>query len=132
MKRLSAKKCFSSGHKYDDDEWTEEDDDCESTLSNMAFIRGPTGIGKTRLVYALAEELGFKVSCSLLPDFGLFLQRCHFQVIEVNCSSLRSNKRILSSLEGATQCHRINPNMVAPLKRLQRTGFGKLDSFRGT
>lgn len=37
-------------------------DDIQSDLCNTMFLSGPSGIGKTAAVYALAQELGFKVS----------------------------------------------------------------------
>lgn len=39
-----------------------EDSDTEGVrLSTAMFISGPTGVGKTAMVYACAEELGYKV-----------------------------------------------------------------------
>ena len=37
---------------------SEEDED---KVCNTVMLMGPTGIGKTTTVYALAQELGFKV-----------------------------------------------------------------------
>ncbi|KAM7394091.1 hypothetical protein PAMP_020911 [Pampus punctatissimus] len=55
-------------------------------LSNTMLITGPSGVGKTASVYACAQELGFKV-------------------FEVNCSSQRSGRQILSQLKEATQSY---------------------------
>jgi len=39
-----------------------DDSDTEGFgLSTAMFISGPTGVGKTAMVYACAEELGYKV-----------------------------------------------------------------------
>ena len=38
-----------------------DDSDIEDTLCNTTLITGPHGSGKTAAVYALAQELGFKV-----------------------------------------------------------------------
>ena len=38
-------------------EWDEEEDG----LCNTTLITGPQGVGKTATVYALAQELGYKV-----------------------------------------------------------------------
>ena len=53
------------------------------------LIVGPPGCGKTASVYALAEELGFNV-------------------LEVNASSKRNGKSVLSQLHEATQSHTLN------------------------
>lgn len=74
----------------------EESDDGKAVKSkkkrkkhcNTALLVGPCGSGKTAAVYAAAEELGFKV-------------------LEMNASSRRSGKRILSELQEATQSHQV-------------------------
>lgn len=58
-------------------------------LCNTLLITGPTGVGKTAAVYACAQELGFKV-------------------FEVNSSSQRSGRQILSQLKEATQSHQVD------------------------
>uniref|UniRef100_A0A8C1EXA7 ATPase family AAA domain containing 5a n=1 Tax=Cyprinus carpio carpio TaxID=630221 RepID=A0A8C1EXA7_CYPCA len=64
-------------------------DDTEDHLGNTLLITGPTGVGKTAAVYACAQELGFKV-------------------FEVNSSSQRSGRQILSQLKEATQSHQVD------------------------
>ncbi|XP_073688682.1 ATPase family AAA domain-containing protein 5 [Garra rufa] len=64
-------------------------DETEDFLCNTLLITGPTGVGKTAAVYACAQELGFKV-------------------FEVNCSSQRSGRQILSQLKEATQSHQVD------------------------
>ncbi|XP_051996027.1 ATPase family AAA domain-containing protein 5-like [Xyrauchen texanus] len=64
-------------------------EDMEDLLCNTLLITGPTGVGKTAAVYACAQELGFKV-------------------FEVNSSSQRSGRQILSQLKEATQSHQVD------------------------
>ncbi|MBN3314268.1 ATAD5 protein, partial [Atractosteus spatula] len=61
----------------------------EDLLCNTVLITGPPGVGKTAAVYACAQELGFKV-------------------FEVNASSQRSGRQILSQLKEATQSHQVD------------------------
>ncbi|XP_017397506.1 ATPase family AAA domain-containing protein 5 [Cebus imitator] len=68
-------------------------DDEESCLCNTVLISGPTGVGKTAAVYACAQELGFKI-------------------FEVNASSQRSGRQILSQLKEATQSHQVDKQGV--------------------
>ncbi|XP_029413767.1 ATPase family AAA domain-containing protein 5 isoform X2 [Nannospalax galili] len=69
------------------------DDEGESHLCNTVLITGPTGVGKTAAVYACAQELGFKI-------------------FEVNASSQRSGRQILSQLKEATQSHQVDKQGV--------------------
>ncbi|XP_045155929.1 ATPase family AAA domain-containing protein 5 [Echinops telfairi] len=64
-------------------------DEEESQLCNTVLLTGPTGVGKTAAVYACAQELGFKI-------------------FEVNASSQRSGRQILSQLKEATQSHQVD------------------------
>ncbi|XP_036050315.1 ATPase family AAA domain-containing protein 5 [Onychomys torridus] len=68
-----------------------DDEDCH--LCNTVLITGPTGVGKTAAVYACAQELGFKI-------------------FEVNASSQRSGRQILSQLKEATQSHQVDKQGV--------------------
>ncbi|XP_031208179.1 ATPase family AAA domain-containing protein 5 isoform X2 [Mastomys coucha] len=67
--------------------------DEEYRLCNTVLITGPTGVGKTAAVYACAQELGFKI-------------------FEVNASSQRSGRQILSQLKEATQSHQVDKQGV--------------------
>ncbi|XP_034059432.1 ATPase family AAA domain-containing protein 5b isoform X3 [Gymnodraco acuticeps] len=71
--------------------------DREEPLCNTMLITGPPGVGKTASVYACAQELGFKV-------------------FEVNCSSQRSGRHVLSQLKEATQSHLVEMPGKDPLK----------------
>uniref|UniRef100_A0A4W5R9B4 ATPase family AAA domain containing 5a n=1 Tax=Hucho hucho TaxID=62062 RepID=A0A4W5R9B4_9TELE len=74
------------------DSWDTEDGDSqegEDFMCNTLLITGPMGVGKTAAVYACAQELGFKV-------------------FEVNASSQRSGRQILSQLKEATQSHQVD------------------------
>ncbi|XP_076362895.1 uncharacterized protein LOC143253243 [Tachypleus tridentatus] len=72
--------------KSDSDEFSDDDDD--DNLPNCTLITGASGIGKTSFVYAVARELGFRV-------------------FELNASSKRTGKEIMSQLQEATQSHHI-------------------------
>ncbi|KAJ7989766.1 hypothetical protein DPEC_G00307920 [Dallia pectoralis] len=73
------------------DSWDPEEGDCleGEEMCNTLLITGPTGVGKTAAVYACALELGFKV-------------------FEVNASSQRNGRQILSQLKEATQSHQVD------------------------
>ncbi|KAK6300494.1 hypothetical protein J4Q44_G00285920 [Coregonus suidteri] len=58
----------------------------EEDLCSTMLITGPPGVGKTASVYACAQELGFKV-------------------FEMNASSQRSGRDVLTQLKEATQSH---------------------------
>ncbi|KAF7659960.1 hypothetical protein LDENG_00290480, partial [Lucifuga dentata] len=73
------------------------EEDSEAPLCNAMLIMGPPGVGKTASVYACAQELGFKV-------------------FEVNCSSQRSGRLLLSQLKEATQSHLVETPGKDPLK----------------
>ncbi|XP_060774049.1 ATPase family AAA domain-containing protein 5b isoform X2 [Neoarius graeffei] len=73
--------------------------ECEGELCNTLLIHGPTGAGKSAAVFACAEQLGFKV-------------------LEVNSSSLRSGRLVLSQLRESTQSHQVGaPQCSASLTR---------------
>nr|XP_020472089.1 ATPase family AAA domain-containing protein 5-like isoform X1 [Monopterus albus] len=78
-----------------DSEWDSGKDDSQDgeDMCNTVLITGPTGVGKTAAVYACAQELGFKV-------------------FEVNASSQRSGRLILSQLREATQSHQVDSQGV--------------------
>ncbi|KAL1005960.1 hypothetical protein UPYG_G00066180 [Umbra pygmaea] len=66
-------------------------------LCNTMLITGPSGLGKTASVYACAQELGF-------------------QVFEVNASSQRSGRHVLTQLKEATQSHQVEVQPSSGLK----------------
>ncbi|XP_027139360.1 ATPase family AAA domain-containing protein 5b isoform X1 [Larimichthys crocea] len=72
-------------------------DDREEPLCNTVLLTGPPGVGKTAAVYACSQELGFKV-------------------FEVNCSSLRCGRHVLSQLKEATQSHLVEMPGRDPLR----------------
>ncbi|KAG8014881.1 ATPase family AAA domain-containing protein 5 [Nibea albiflora] len=72
-------------------------DDREEPLCNTMLLTGPPGVGKTAVVYACSQELGFKV-------------------FEVNCSSLRCGRHVLSQLKEATQSHLVEVPGRDPLR----------------
>ena len=65
---------------------TSEDEEAGEELPNTALLIGPSGVGKTASVYALAHEMGFKV-------------------LEVNASTSRNGRQVLANLREATQSH---------------------------
>ncbi|XP_077397656.1 ATPase family AAA domain-containing protein 5 isoform X2 [Festucalex cinctus] len=101
-----------------DSDWDSGDEDplfAEDSLCSTVLITGPAGIGKTASVYACAQELGFKV-------------------FEVNASSQRSGRLILSQLKEATQSHQVDSQGVNANKPAffnsynTSSGTGKLGS----
>uniref|UniRef100_UPI00398F4AD3 ATPase family AAA domain-containing protein 5 n=1 Tax=Pristiophorus japonicus TaxID=55135 RepID=UPI00398F4AD3 len=82
---------------WDNSDFNNESSEGEDFLCNTVLITGPPGVGKTAAVYACAQELGFKV-------------------FEVNASSQRSGRQILSQLKEATQSHQVDKQGVIALK----------------
>ncbi|XP_034395396.1 ATPase family AAA domain-containing protein 5 isoform X2 [Cyclopterus lumpus] len=96
----------------EDSDWDcgeEDSQDGEDMLCNTMLITGPTGIGKTAAVYACAQELGFKV-------------------FEVNASSQRSGRLILSQLKEATQSHQVDSQGVNAHKPTYFNSYGTSSS----
>uniref|UniRef100_A0A1A8IZD2 ATPase family, AAA domain containing 5a n=1 Tax=Nothobranchius kuhntae TaxID=321403 RepID=A0A1A8IZD2_NOTKU len=81
----------------------------EEPLSNGVLLTGPSGVGKTASVYACAQELGFKV-------------------FEVNASSQRSGRLILSQLKEATQSHQVDSQGVSSYKPAYFSSYGARSS----
>ncbi|KAM3597489.1 uncharacterized protein V6R79_005294 [Siganus canaliculatus] len=95
-----------------DSDWDcgeEDSQDGEDMLCNTMLITGPTGVGKTAAVYACAQELGFKV-------------------FEVNASSQRSGRLILSQLKEATQSHQVDSQGVNACKPTFFNSYGTSSS----
>ncbi|XP_004385453.1 ATPase family AAA domain-containing protein 5 [Trichechus manatus latirostris] len=90
---LKGKKDEKQEDPSDSIDFKESSDDEETRLCNTVLITGPTGVGKTAAVYACAHELGFKI-------------------FEVNASSQRSGRQILSQLKEATQSHQVDKQGV--------------------
>ncbi|XP_045125844.1 ATPase family AAA domain-containing protein 5-like isoform X2 [Portunus trituberculatus] len=92
IKPKKRKKKSKRVHLTDDfmvsDESTLDDDDDEGIVSTY-LVCGPPGAGKTAAVYALASELGYKV-------------------LEVNASSRRQGRQVMSQLAEATQSHSVS------------------------
>ncbi|TDH02801.1 hypothetical protein EPR50_G00156510 [Perca flavescens] len=90
-----------------DSDWDcgEEDFQDGEDMCNTMLITGPTGVGKTAAVYACAQELGFKV-------------------FEVNASSQRSGRLILSQLKEATQSHQVDSQGVNANKPTYFNSYG--------
>ncbi|GCC17069.1 hypothetical protein chiPu_0017439 [Chiloscyllium punctatum] len=82
---------------WDNSDFNMESSEDEDSLCNTVLITGPPGVGKTAAVYACAQELGFKV-------------------FEVNASSQRSGRQILSQLKEATQSHQVDKQGTNALK----------------
>ncbi|KAL4240609.1 ATPase AAA domain-containing protein 5 [Mactra antiquata] len=104
-KQLQSKK-DDDDDLWDDDsdfDMNSDDSDDDDSLCNTVLLTGPHGCGKTSSVYALALELGFKVH-------------------EVNTSSCRSGKQILSQLQEATQSHQVSSlGSLTPRKNVDQT-----------
>eukprot|EP00066_Takifugu_rubripes_P012943 XP_011602209.1 PREDICTED: ATPase family AAA domain-containing protein 5 isoform X1 [Takifugu rubripes] len=102
------------GEDKTDSDWDcgeEEFQDGEDMLCNTLLITGPTGVGKTAAVYACAQELGFKV-------------------FEVNASSQRSGRLILSQLKEATQSHQVDGQGVNACKPSYFNSYSSSSSVR--
>ena len=77
----------SSSSLYSEDSSIVGDEE-DVGLPNTALLVGPTGVGKTASVYALAHEMGFKV-------------------LEVNASATRNGRQVSANLREATQSHHV-------------------------
>ena len=55
------KACKLAGGWSDDSDFTDSEEE-DDRLCNTMLVTGPHGVGKTASVYALAQEMGYKVS----------------------------------------------------------------------
>nr|XP_046270045.1 ATPase family AAA domain-containing protein 5 isoform X2 [Scatophagus argus] len=108
-KKQKDKKREEGSNDSDWDCGEEDSQDGEDMLCNTMLITGPTGVGKTAAVYACAQELGFKV-------------------FEVNASSQRSGRLILSQLKEATQSHQVDSQGVNAHKPTYFNSYGTSSS----
>ncbi|XP_039978836.1 ATPase family AAA domain-containing protein 5 isoform X2 [Xiphias gladius] len=108
-KKQKDKKQEEGSNDTDWDCEEEDSQDGEDMLCNTMLITGPTGVGKTAAVYACAQELGFKV-------------------FEVNASSQRSGRLILSQLREATQSHQVDSQGVNTHKPTYFNTYGTSSS----
>ncbi|XP_070779404.1 ATPase family AAA domain-containing protein 5 [Enoplosus armatus] len=108
-KKQKDKKQEEGSNDSDWDCGEEDPQDGEDMLCNTMLITGPTGVGKTAAVYACAQELGFKV-------------------FEVNASSQRSGRLILSQLKEATQSHQVDSQGVNAHKPTYFNSYGTSSS----
>uniref|UniRef100_UPI003AAECB60 ATPase family AAA domain-containing protein 5 isoform X2 n=1 Tax=Centroberyx gerrardi TaxID=166262 RepID=UPI003AAECB60 len=108
-KKQKEKKQEEGSNDSDWDCAEEVSQDGEDMLCNTLLITGPSGVGKTAAVYACAQELGFKV-------------------FEVNASSQRSGRLILSQLKEATQSHQVDIQGVNAHKPTYFNSYGSSSS----
>ncbi|XP_039908175.1 ATPase family AAA domain-containing protein 5 isoform X1 [Simochromis diagramma] len=108
-KKQKEKKKEDGSYDSDWDGGEDDSQDGEDMLCNTVLITGPTGVGKTAAVYACAQELGFKV-------------------FEVNASSQRSGRLILSQLKEATQSHQVDSQGVNAHKPTYFNSYGTSSS----
>ncbi|XP_014209407.1 ATPase family AAA domain-containing protein 5 [Copidosoma floridanum] len=84
-KSLKTNEDYSSGEEFCNSDGSSS---TNFKSNQVAVLIGPHGSGKTASVYAIAQELGYKV-------------------LEVNASSKRPGKKILKDFEEATKSHRV-------------------------
>ncbi|KAK6634160.1 hypothetical protein RUM44_004768 [Polyplax serrata] len=79
-----------SDEDSEDDYFVKSDDERQELKApiSVCLLTGPNGCGKTALVSSLAEEL-------------------EFNVLEVNASSKRTGKKVLTDFQEATQSHKV-------------------------
>ncbi|XP_024145886.1 ATPase family AAA domain-containing protein 5b isoform X2 [Oryzias melastigma] len=112
---------MEESQRGEDDSWdcgdfqgeSSSENPAEEFLWNTVLISGPPGVGKTASVYACSQELGFKV-------------------FEVNCSSQRSGRLLLSQLKEATQSHLVEISGEDPLKPAFFSSYNSSSSSSST
>lgn len=82
-----------------------------STIKNAVLLLGPSSSGKTSAVFAVANELNFKV-------------------LEVNAGAKRTGRKILQELQEATRSHQVKGSGAAgsESRQLFRTGIANSQS----
>ncbi|XP_073968477.1 ATPase family AAA domain-containing protein 5-like isoform X2 [Rhodnius prolixus] len=76
-----------------DEEFLRSEDESVEGTKITALLQGPSGVGKTASVYALAEEIGY-------------------QILEINSSCNRMGKKILHEFSEALQSHKVETNVL--------------------
>lgn len=84
-----------------------------SSTNKAIVLSGPPGCGKTMFVYALANEMNFKV-------------------LEINAGAKRSGKRVLKKLQEATQSHHVNNNQCSQGDRTKNGKWEDSEESGGT
>lgn len=90
---MDGKECADSSDEFD----TNSSSGMSST-NKAIVLTGPSGCGKTLFVYALANEMNFKV-------------------LEINAGAKRTGKKVLKKLQEATQSHHVNNNQCSQSER---------------
>lgn len=101
----------STSTSTDDDDFEGGSNSASASLSKAVCLVGPSGVGKTNAVYALANEM-------------------HFNVLEINAGCKRTGKKMLQELHEATQSHQVKSGAVggAATDRLFRSSQGPASS----
>lgn len=86
-----------TGRRDSSDDFSNSRSGSMSMYSKVVVLVGAPGTGKTNAVYAVANELNFKV-------------------LEINFSSKRSGKKMLKKLQEATQSHQVKSQASASQK----------------
>lgn len=90
---MDGRDCADSSDEFD----TNSSSGMSST-NKAIVLTGPSGCGKTLFVYALANEMNFKV-------------------LEINAGAKRTGKKVLQKLQEATQSHHVNNNQCSQSDR---------------
>lgn len=100
QKFLSSWKENMDGREDGDssDEFETNSNSGMSSINKAIVLTGPAGCGKTLFVYALANEMNFKV-------------------LEINAGAKRTGKKVLQKLQEATQSHHVNNNQCSQSDR---------------
>ncbi|KAJ6625676.1 Telomere length regulation protein elg1 [Pseudolycoriella hygida] len=94
QKFLSSWKENMDGREYSSDDFESSSNSGMASTNKAIVLTGPAGCGKTMFVYALANEMNFKV-------------------LEINAGARRTGKKVLKKLQEATQSHHVNSNQCS-------------------